>query len=202
MVVTKIFRYRESSSLLTKLNPAFKLVLTVVFCSIASLGNPVSTLVCLSLAILVWIVFRIPASLLFRGGLFFLFLVLAIGFAHFFNYGDLVSACLKGASFLCVVLASLIFTDCTSPTDLASALGGGTFGAVVGLSVGMIPMIADSFSETLQARRARGESIVRKPVRALTGLCTGVVSKLMDRVDGFSDALIARGFGAKHRPEA
>jgi len=187
MALGRIFHYRERKSIFTALNPLFKLLILILFCVAASFDDPVSAYGCLALACILWFCARIHVSMLYRNGFFFLFLTVVV---------SLTTSLHKGASFLSIVMASMIFMDCTAPTDLAHALGNGKLGAVIGLTLSMIPGIADSITTTIQARKARGESILTHPVKALTGICTGVISRLLDLVDSYSDALISRAFNS------
>ena len=187
MAVGKIFHYRERESIFTALNPLFKLLVLLLFCVAASFDDPVSVSGCLLLAVVLWLCAGIPFSMLYRNGLFFLFLAVVIAFT---------SSLQKGAAFLSIVMASLIFMDCTAPTDLAYALGNGKFGAVVGITLAMIPGIVDCIATTMQARKARGERLLSHPVKALSGICIGVISKLFDLADNYSDALVSRGFNS------
>lgn len=185
MAVGRIFHYRERDSIFTALNPLFKLLVLVLFCVAASFDDPVSVYGSLLLAVVLWLCARIPLSMLYRNGLFFLFLAVVI---------CLTNSIRKGSAFLAVVMASMIFMDCTAPTDLAYALGNGKLGAVVGLTLAMIPGISDSMARTIEARKARGERLLSHPVHALGGICTGVISNLLDMADSYSDALISRHF--------
>ena len=185
MAVGRIFHYRERDSIFTALNPLFKLVVLVLFCVAASFDDRVAVAGCLLLAVVLWLCAHLPLSMIYRNGLFFLLLAVVISFTNSLQ---------KGASFLAMVMAAMIFMDCTAPTDLAYALGNGKLGAVVGLTLAMIPGIADSIARTIEARKARGERLLNHPVRSLGGICTGVISNLLDMVDSYSDALISRHF--------
>ena len=187
MALGKIFHYRERHSIFTELNPLFKLLILILFCVAASFDDPVSVSGCLLLAVFLWVCAKIPFSMLYRNGFFFLFLTVVI---------SLTTSLQRGASFLSIVMASMIFMDCTAPTDLAYAMGNGKLGSVVGLTLSMIPGIADSIATTIQARKARGERLFLHPISALTGICIGVVSRLLDMVDSYADALISRAFNS------
>lgn len=191
-----LFRYRDTGGLLNRTNALIKLLLMVLYCTSVSVasarGFAVPVYCALVLVVFVWLVRRIPFENLLHGGLFFLFLVLVTGIAAYFETGNLSYAFMKACAYLDIVLASMVFTDCTGPTELARALGNGTLGMVTGLALSMIPTVADCITLTLEARRARGEFIFKHPVRALTGLVTGVLSNLLDKVQTYADALISR----------
>lgn len=197
-----LFRYRDTGGPLNRTNALIKLLLMVAYCSAVSIasgreiGLPVYC--ALALIIAVWIARRIPFENLLHGGLFFLFLVLATGIGAYFSRasvsesGGASYALMRACAYLDIVLASMVFTDCTGPTELARALGNGRAGLVTGLALSMIPMVADCITLTLEARRARGERLLKHPVKSLIGLVTGVLSNLFEKVQTYADALISR----------
>lgn len=191
-----LFRYRDTGGLLNRTNALIKLFLMIAYCTVVSVasgrGSAIPVYCALALVVLVWTVRRIPFENLLHGGLFFLFLVFVTGVAAYFETRDISYALMRACAYLDIVLASMVFTDCTGPTELARALGNGNLGMVTGLALSMIPMVADCITLTLQARRARGERIFKHPVKALTGLVIGVLSNLLEKVQTYADALISR----------
>ena len=194
--MTSLFRFRDTGGILNRTNALVKLILMIAYCAAVSVaaarGLEVPVYCALALMITVWTVRRIPFENLLHGGLFFIFLVIVTGLSAYFQTRSIPYALMKGCAYLDIVLASMIFTDCTGPTELARALGNGRPGLVTGLVLSMIPMVADCITLTLEARRARGERILRRPVRALTGLATGVISNLLEKVQTYTDAIISR----------
>lgn len=194
--MTSLFRFRDTGGLLNRTNAVVKLLLMIAFCTAVSIassrGLELPVYFALALIITVWIMRGIPFENLLHGGLFFIFLVFATALAAYFRTSSIPYALMKGCAYLDIVLASMVFTDCTGPTELARALGNGKSGMVTGLALSMIPMVADCITLTLEARRARGERILKRPVRALTGLTVGVITNLLEKVQTYTDALISR----------
>lgn len=193
MVVKQIFHYREGS-FLSRFNPVLKLVCLVFFCILTSFKNYFTVFPVLLLLLILLFLIKIPFFTVLSEGSFLFFLVIVSFFADFIDKRNFLHALLKAVSFLNIVFLSVIFTDTTSITDLLKALGRNRFALVICMTLSMTVIVSDCISETIQARKARGEKLMKKPLKALYGICVTLVLSLIDKVETYSDVFACRGF--------
>lgn len=149
-------------------------------------------------AFFLWVYYRLPASFFFKGSLngggrFLTLLLILICAADYYTSKDCFHTLVKTLSYLDLIMLCVCFVKTVSPSALLHVLGHGRFSITVALTLSLIPLIVQSISQTVQARKARGEKFFRHPFKALTSLSICVISSLLDRVDSYSDALISRG---------
>ena len=168
-----IFTTRMRDSFLCKINPLTKLIfLLALSVSISFASNTVVFI--LSFAILVLAILnKLPFNDLYKGTTFFFILAILI-FVTELSFGY-INALAQALKFLTIVLASLIFTDTTTPNDTARSISSflypilkeraNTFGFIIELTLSMIPNILETSKKILNERKYKGERIQLHPIR-------------------------------------
>lgn len=204
MAAGMIFHTRDLDRWIDRCHPLSKLALLLVYCIAVNIASPVYALV-LSLALAAaCTVRRIPLAQYVHDGPVFAVLAVFIMVSELLQGSGILISTVETLRFAMSLLASLAFIDCTSIDDLASALGrllhpvlgrhACSFASAVQLTLSMIPMIFDTAMNISQARKARGASFLRHPVRSTGELTVSLVSQLLDGVADRADALIARSY--------
>lgn len=195
-----IFTTRMRDSFLCKINPLTKLIfLLALSVSISFASNTVVFI--LSFAILVLAILnKLPFKDLYKGTTFFFILAILIFITELsFGYINALAQALK---FLTIVLASLIFTDTTTPNDTARSISSflypilkeraNTFGFIIELTLSMIPNILETSKKILDARKCRGERMLLHPIRMLTGFSITLFTNLFEHISSYADGLESR----------
>lgn len=204
-----IFHTRDRNTLLCRMHGAVKLLFLLLFSSLVSTGSGPFVIGCSALILLIAILDKLPPSLLFKQGFFFLVIALFILISEYMNTASPYLALIALLRFLSIVLSSLLLTDTTTPDEIARGVGGllspllGSFAwrlaSVTELTISMLPVITDSTEQILTARRARGERMLRHPIRSLTGLTVSILSLMLTKVEQYADALSARSYESSAR---
>lgn len=206
-----IFHSRIRDTLFCRCHGGVKLIFLLLFSTLISTGTPSFVFFASALIAIAAIADRMPPSLLLKQGVFFMIIALFILISEYVNTASVMLTATAVLRFLSIVIASLLLTDTTSPDDIARGIGGllsPIFGAlawrlasVTELTISMLPVITDSTQTILTARKARGERMLRHPVKAITGLTVSILSAMLTKADGYADALSARSYdtSAKRR---
>lgn len=199
-----IFHTRERDGFANRLNPLTKLVMLLEACIIlSSADGTIATALALAIAALA-LVQHLPLRLYASEGIVFIILALFIFISDSLTTGTVIPPLISSFRFLMTVLASLLFIDCTQIGDLAQSLSwllrpvfgsrAASFASTIQLTLSMIPMIFDNASQIAEARKARGASFIRHPLRSSQELALGLVSGLLESVDERADALLSRSY--------
>lgn len=199
-----IFHTRCRDTLLCRAGGGTKLVLLILISIFVSTGSSSFVFTVSALLLLTAIADRLPPSVIFKDGIFFIILAIFILVTEYISTDSLLLSSVETLRFLSIVCISLIVTDTTTADDLARGTGAilspvlGSYGwriaSLVELTVSMLPVITDTLFEVNEARKARGSSLAKHPVRSLTELSVSMLTRLFSYVDEYSDALAARGY--------
>ena len=197
-----IFHARHRNTLLCHAGGAVKLIMLILLSIFLSIGSPLFVFSLFLFLILIALIDRLPASIIFKDGLFFIILAFFILVTEYFATKDYIQSLCATSRFLSIVLASLIFTDTTSPDDVARGLGGllspiigkaaYRLASIVELTIAMLPVITDTLVEINESRKARLGHFFPHPVKAISSFSISVLTKLFSYVDEYSDALASR----------
>lgn len=209
MAEALIFHYRNADNLLVRLNPNAKLISLIVYTIIVSTSAPAVVFPLVLLPIAAAFMIRLPWREYLRESIFFVVLSLIMFVASVVSDQSLIHALAYSASFLSMVLASILLADTTMPDELARSLGAALshiFGryayalaTAMEITLSMIPIIIDSSVSIFEARKARGASFISHPLRSVSELSVSILSDLLDRAEIYIDALYSRGYDASKR---
>ena len=202
-----IFHYREADNILTRLNPCTKLLSVLVYSVVVSSSSDSTAVFVLFLfPLIIASAIRLPVRSYLKESIFFLILALFIFISSFLSFADPVAALVPSVRFLSVMLISMLLTDTTMPDDIARSLGAALshilgraaylIASVVEITISMIPLIIDCVLSIYEARRARGASFVRHPLRSASEFSASLITDLLDKAEIYADALSARGYSA------
>ena len=195
-----IFSTRMRDSFLCKLNPLIKLLFLIVFsASISIASNEVIFILSFSVSLLAFFD-KLPFKELYKGTIFFFILSILIFITELsFGYIHAIAQAIK---FLAIVVASLVFTDTTSPNETARSIAAflypilkdkaNSFGFIIELTLSMIPKILESSIKILDARKCRGERMLKHPIKMLTGFSISLFIHLFDQISSYADGLESR----------
>ena len=204
-----IFHYRNDDNILSRMNPNVKLLSVLVFSAIVSSAGSLLVIILSFLALMLAVAIRLPFARYLKESIFFLILAGCMVISAAVDTHNAVFATSKGIGFLAMVLASMLLTDSTMPDDLSRSLGSAfshvlgrrayILAAAVEITISMIPIIVDSAIGMFEARRARGASFARHPVRTISEYSVSMVSDLLNKAEVYTDALYSRGYDASAR---
>lgn len=205
-----IFTARIRDSLFTRINPLTKLLFLIVLSVLISIASTEGVFLITLFVILISIFDQLPITKLYKECIFFFILAIFIFFTDISNgYLYALSSSLK---FLTIVLASLIFTDSTSPNETARSISSflypvlkeraNSFAFLIELTLSMIPKILDTANKILDARKARGESFIKHPIKVLTGFSVTLFTHLFSQISAYADGLESRLYNTKARRKA
>ena len=201
-----IFHYREADNILTRLNPCTKLLSVLVYSVVVSSSGGPLVFILFLFPLIIASAIRLPVRSYLKESIFFLILALFIFISSFLSFADPIAALVPSVRFLSVMLISMLLTDTTMPDDIARSLGAALshilgraaylIASVVEITISMIPLIIDCAVSVYEARRARGASFVRHPLRSASEFSASLITDLLDKAEIYADALSARGYSA------
>ena len=204
MAEALIFHYRQADNFLTRLNPAAKLVCLLSYSITVSSAPALAVYPLFLLCLIIAAAIRLPWREYMKESIFFLVIALMMGVSAFFSEGRLLSALASALSFLSMVLASMLLTDTTMPDELARSLGSALshvmgryaymLSSIMEITLSMIPVIIDSTICMYEARKARGASFFRHPLKSISELSLSILSDLIDKAETYTDALYSRSY--------
>lgn len=211
MATMMIFHCRQADSFLSRTNPLAKLIALISFSVLISMTDGWLSLILSFIPVIIVIAIRIPLKEYIKESIFFIVIAVVMFISEFFDTEDGLSALSASASFLSIVVASMILMDTTMPDDLSRSLGSAlshvaghyaySLAAVIEITMAMIPVITDSVLSLHEARLARGERFIVHPFRSLCQLAQCILSDLLDKAEIYIDALYSRGYDAAMRRE-
>lgn len=211
MAAMMIFHCRQADSFLSRTNPLAKLIALISFSVLISMTDGWLSLILSFIPVIIVIAIRIPLKEYIKESIFFIVIAVVMFISEFFDTEDGLSALSASASFLSIVVASMILMDTTMPDDLSRSLGSAlshvaghyaySLAAVIEITMAIIPVITDSVLSLHEARLARGERFIVHPFRSLCQLAQCILSDLLDKAEIYIDALYSRGYDAAMRRE-
>lgn len=211
MAAMMIFHCRQADSFLSRTNPLAKLIALISFSVLISMTDGWLSLILSFIPVIIVIAIRIPLKEYIKESIFFIVIAVVMFISEFFDTEDGLSALSASASFLSIVVASMILMDTTMPDDLSRSLGSAlshvaghyaySMAAVIEITMAIIPVITDSVLSLHEARLARGERFIVHPFRSLCQLAQCILSDLLDKAEIYIDALYSRGYDAAMRRE-
>jgi biotin transport system permease protein len=212
MVEITLFHYHHNSTLLNKLHPLTKVLALLILSTLL----PGSSLLRLSIIFFVLIAFlitlKLPLKSFKRELRFFMIMVSIITLFRYLVSGTYLEAILVALRFITIVLMGIIFTSTTS-FDLLSPSIASLLKPIIGnraykiaftleLTLSTIPLIFDLSFQVSEARKARGENILKRPIKSIVEFSTTLFSLLLEKGEMIEHALIARNFSFDVFPKA
>lgn len=187
---TKLFHYRHSDGFLNKVNPVVKLLMLIILSLINSLLDDLFVILFFIICVCVMALNRINFLSVLKQSIFFII----IGVVFFITSHSVF----KMLRYYNMVLICIIFTYTTSVFDLSYSLTKYALlrktGKILSLTLIMIPLALDSFSQVILAYRSRNFSIIKHPFSSLTFIVINGTKKYIEKVTSFSDSLQSRLF--------
>lgn len=204
MAEALIFHYRQADNFLTRLNPNTKLVCLLSYSITISSAPSLAVYPLFLLCLIIAAAIRLPWKEYIKESIFFIVIALMMGVSAFFSEGRLLSALASALSFLSMVLASMLLTDTTMPDELSRSLGSALshvmgkyayiLSSIMEITLSMIPVIIDSTICMYEARKARGASFFRHPLKSISELSESILTDLIDKAEMYTDALYSRSY--------
>lgn len=204
MAIGNLFHSRIKSGFLYKANPLTKLILLIIISIILSASNNYLVFGLSILLILTSLLIKLPILKYLKEGFVLIIIAFFILITEWLNTKDLLLTSLATLKFLMILLSSLILLDTTNIDDLSRSLSAFLhpifgrfayrFSAIIELTLSMFPLIIDTAITTKEAREARFESFLKRPIKSITNYSISLLSNLLDSVSDYSDALISRGY--------
>ena len=194
MAEALIFHYRQADNFLTRLNPAAKLVCLLSYSITVSSAPALAVYPLFLLCLIIAAAIRLPWREYIKESIFFIVIALMMGVSAFFSEGRLLSALASALSFLSMVLASMLLTDTTMPDELSRSLGSALSHVMGKYAYILSPVIIDSTICMYEARKARGASFFRHPLKSISELSESILTDLIDKAEMYTDALYSRSY--------
>ncbi len=198
------FSYSTSSGYLNKLNPLFKLILLISFTIVTSRALDAELLVLTLFLIAITLSSRINIFKELLKAKLLLLLSVLIVMTEYANTHSVLLALFEGLRYLDLIALALTLSITTDVNELSIALSNALhpfvgkyayrFSASVMLTLQLIPMIAASASEMLDARRSRGGRFIAHPIKNTSEYVISLMMIILRRLENFGDALDARSF--------
>lgn len=197
-----IFLTRDKDAFADRCHALGKLILLVTYCVLLQGTRPglVPVMALPPLGFALWR--RIPVRSYLSQGALFIIIAILMAVAVYEETGSLTVSLCEALRFIALVLASLLLLDCTHADDLASALSqllhpifrryAFLAGSIVQLTLSMLPLVMETAQGVREARLARGERLLRHPIRSTSALASSMLMTLLDRIEHWTDALSAR----------
>jgi ABC-type cobalt transport system, permease component CbiQ and related transporters len=207
-----IFTLNENASCLRRVNALSKLFLLIVFSVLLSTGSPLMVAAIAILLLVIIITCRIPAiRMLLKNG-FLLIIALLILVSSLLNKEGWAAASLATTRYLLIILLSVVFTSQTAPDETSRALGfflsrligkaGWRTASAVELTLSLLPIIFNTSTLLLDARKSRGQSFLSHPVRAIGSYLTALITALTEKTEEYADALLSREYNTAAKRDA
>ncbi len=186
------------------LNPLVLLVGVLLYSIASSLFSGMETVVLLALTLLVPLFFRTNAlKLLWRMKVMLLTALLILAFG-IIEKRDALSVTGDVCRFLSLITVAAVFVLKADLLTLSSTLGsilslvfgkgGWKASSYLTLTLSVFPLVFESATEMLCARRSRGGNFFAHPVRNLTEYTVSLMTILFGKIIAFQDALYSRSF--------
>lgn len=197
-----IFTLSDKDTFLRRSNAGIKLLALLCFSILLSTASLKMLILIASLLLLVVFTHHIQLLKQLLSNWFLLFLALFIFISDYFAYNDLLVSSISAFKFLALITLSIVFTSQTSPDETSRSLGSflskliGKFGykiaSCVELTLALLPIIFNTATTLLEARRSRGENFLRHPIKAISSYSIALINTLLEKVSSYADALQAR----------
>jgi energy-coupling factor transport system permease protein len=199
-----IFHYHHRDTFLNRVDPRIKLFTLLVLTIIIFQAAFIMTIPVILLLAAAAIAGRMPINRYKREMIFFFFFSSVIFLTRWWADGDIFSAAAAAVKFLTVVAGGLILTDSTSPEQISLAIfwlvaplgrrRAHEFAAKFSLTISFIPMLFDAASDISEARRARQDHRLKRPLRRMISMGSQMMDHILERAEDISYALESRCF--------
>ena len=204
MAEAMIFHYRNDDNILTRMNPNAKLVALLSYSAVISAAERYEVFALAVMPVIAAMMIHLPWRRYLRESSFFIVLAAIMLLTSYSHSGDIASSSASAVAFLAMVLASVLLTDTTMPDELSRSLGSAlshvlgkyayALSSLMEITLSMIPLIIDSATGILEARKARGASFISHPLSSLAELSSSILSDIFDKAEIYIDALYSRGY--------
>lgn len=199
-----VFRYKPNDTALERMHPTMKLILLIVL-SIA-FSNFVSFELYISTCLLFIIGYAFKIHVFKELGKMpmLLSIALIIGISEYISSRNIHTSFDKSISFISIIALAVIFTSSTDIIELSACLGQTLYpllkkkawklASYIMITIALFPMIFDTATTMLQARRARNGRFLSHPFKNMSEYTICLMKLLFKRTAIFEDALLARAF--------
>lgn len=197
-----IFHYHARDTLFHRLDPRTKLILVCVNTILIFIAAPLQLFVVGAFVSLCLISSRLSPTLYLREFRMFAFLVVIIVLSRWIGDATFLNALLYGVRFFLVVLLGLILSETTAPEDLTLALywflrpfrflKPKQTAARFSLMISFLPILLDATLEISEARKARLDDPMRRPLTRIISIGMQVFELVLQRAEELSYALESR----------
>ena len=197
----------EKDTVLTRLNPLTKLLGLLVLSILITSDNPILMASSMLFVAILAIAVRLPVINYLRGTPALMILIAFIFISDILIQRSLKIAITESSSFFFLIMLSSLFMDSTSPDDTANSLGrllspifgkaAWSFASAIMLTLTMLSHIFTASREMLDARRSRGGSFLRHPIRNLYEYVYSLFIHLFDDMKEMDLALRSRLYDEK-----
>lgn len=189
---------------MAQINP-FASLIALILASIASslLGDYEALILLLSVTIIPFF-FRINILKVMWSMKVMLITALLIFLFSIFGEGTLISSLGDSGRFLSIVALSALYIQKSDLLDLSTTMGsilspifgknGRKAASAVMMTLALFPIIFSTATEMMNARKARGGSFLRHPIKAITDYVLSMMRLLFQKVLIFQDALYSRSW--------
>lgn len=198
------FQYKASESYLNRLNPTIKLFLLIMLTVLISTAGNMELVALTLLIIAITAISHISIISEVLKATMLIFLALIIVITEYISTENIKISLLEGLRYIDLIAIALTLSITTDINDMASSLAGFLhpfigkhayrFASSVMLTLALIPMIAASAAEMMDARRSRGGSFFSHPIKNTAEYVIALMLIILRRLDAFGDALEARLF--------
>ena len=197
----------EKDTILTRLNPLTKLLGLLVLSVLITSDNPILMASSMLFVTILAISVRLPVINYLRGTPALIILIAFIFISDLLIQRSLKTAITEASSFFFLITLSSLFMDSTAPDDTANSLGrllspifgksAWSFASAIMLTLTMLSHIFTASREMLDARRSRGGSFLKHPIRNLYEYVYSLFIHLFDDMKEMELALRSRLYDEK-----
>ena len=206
------FSYLPDSGWIKRMNPAVKFIMLIMLSIAVTGADGFHTELFFALIAAAAATSRINIIRELMKARMLLLLTLIIAITEYWSCRDIQRSAEEAIRYLTLISLALLLSVTTDTSDMASSISAmlspiagryaARFGADVMLTLAIIPMIASSASEMIDARRSRGGSFLSHPIKNLAEYVISLMLILFKKIDSFSDALEARAFDRDRKRSA
>ncbi len=206
------FSYLPESGWLRRMNPAVKFIILIMLSITVTGAEGYEIEAGFALVAILAATSRINILRELYKAKALLLLSLLIAITEYWSCSSIKGSIDEAVKYLTLISLALLLSATTDTSDMAASISGmlspfagryaSRFGSDVMLTLAIIPMIASSASEMINARRSRCGRFISHPIKNISEYVISLMLLLFKKIDSFSDALEARAFDRDKRRSA
>lgn len=198
------FQYKASERMLNNLNPTIKLLLLIMLTVLISTAHGAELIALTFFIVAITAISKLNIIYEVLKAKMLVFLSIIVVITEYMSTENIIISMLEGLRYIDLIAIALTLSITTDINDMASSLASALhpfigkyayrFASSVMLTLALIPMIASSSSEMMDARKSRGGSFFSHPIRNTSEYVISLMLIILRRLDAFGDALESRLF--------